>query len=64
MLSSLVSPSMYQSKFAIDSATGAITVVNSLDREEITSIILGIKVIMLVFIFAFAFWGKNSIVSL
>ncbi|XP_023680682.2 protocadherin Fat 4 [Paramormyrops kingsleyae] len=38
-----VSPDQYQSYFSIDEDTGVITVVSSLDREEISSIILSIQ---------------------
>ncbi|XP_048858332.1 protocadherin Fat 4 [Brienomyrus brachyistius] len=38
-----VSPDKYQSYFSIDETTGVITVVLSLDREEISSIILNIQ---------------------
>lgn len=42
----IVSPSIYQSTFHIDFTTGVLSVVKSLDREEIITVILGIKVIM------------------
>lgn len=42
----IVSPSIYQSEFHIDFTTGVLSVVKSLDREEIITVILGIKVIM------------------
>ncbi|KAL2086484.1 hypothetical protein ACEWY4_017545 [Coilia grayii] len=41
-----VSPTKYQSNFAIDPDTGVLSVVNALNREEVSSLFLGIKILV------------------